>query len=70
MNNLRYYRHVKNMTREALSRATGIKTGTIKHWEDGTVELENASYINVIKVANALEVEPDKLFLSPFLQRL
>lgn len=67
MNNLRYYRHVNNMTREALSRATGIKTGTIKHWEDGTVALENASYINVIKVADALEVYPEQLFTEKLL---
>lgn len=70
MNNLKAIRQSKGIQREQLSRMTGIKTGTIKHWEDGTVELENASYSNVIKVAKALEVEPDKLFLSPFLQRL
>lgn len=62
MNKLKEIRSQKNITREALSRVTGIKTGTIKHWENGTVALEKAAYISIMKVAKALEIEPDMLF--------
>lgn len=62
MNNLKAIRQSKGIQREQLSRMTGIKTGTIKHWEDGSVSLEKAAYISIIKVAHALDIKPEKLF--------
>ena len=58
MNNLKAIRQSKGIQREQLSRMTGIKTGTIKHWEDGSVDIKNAAFISIIKISKALDVDP------------
>lgn len=58
MNNLKAIRQSKGIQREQLSRMTGIKTGTIKHWEDGSVDIKNAAFMSIIKISRALDADP------------
>lgn len=58
MNNLKAIRQSKGIQREQLSKMTGIKTGTIKHWEDGSVDIKNAAFMSIIKISKALDVDP------------
>lgn len=62
MNNLREIRQEKHLSREKLEKVAGVPARAIKAYESGQVALENASYIAVIKLAKALEVEPKDLF--------
>lgn len=61
MNNLQRIRRKAGLTREELSRETGIKTRTIVAWERSEVELIHASFINVLRLASALKVDPMEL---------
>ncbi len=63
MNYLREVRDAKRISREELEKMSGIPARAIKAYESGQVELEKASYIAVIKLAKALEVDP-KVFFS------
>ena len=65
MNKLKQIRQAKGVSREGLSKMSGVKTRSIKSWEDGQVELEKASYSAIRKIAKALEVDPDDLFIDP-----
>lgn len=64
MNNLRNIRRDKHLSREKLEIVSGVPARAIKAYESGQVDLEKASYICVIKLAKALEVEPNELFLE------
>ena len=64
MNNLRNIRKNKHLSREKLEMASGVPARAIKAYESGQVDLEKASYICVIKLAKALEVEPSALFME------
>lgn len=55
----------KRMTQRELAMKTGLTEKTIITYESNIEKLRNASYKNVEKVANALEVEIDDIFLSP-----
>lgn len=62
MNKLKEIRKDMGFTRESLADATDLTARAIKHWEDGSVPLEKAAYISVIKLADALGVDPEDLF--------
>lgn len=62
MNYLREVRDAKRISREELEKMSGIPARAIKAYESGQVELEKASYIAVIRLAKALEVEPKVFF--------
>lgn len=62
MNNLRTIRKEKHLSREKLEKASGVPARAIKAYESGQVDLMNASYGAVIKLAKALEVLPADLF--------
>lgn len=62
MNNLREIRQEKHLSREKLEKVSGVPARAIKAYESGQVALENASYISVIRLAKALEVDPKDLF--------
>ena len=64
-NKLMYLRHASGLSREGLSKVSGVKARSIKAWEDGQVELEKASYESIMKIAKALEVDPEDLFIDP-----
>lgn len=64
MNNLRNIRKNKHLSREKLEMASGVPARAIKAYESGQVDLEKASYICVIKLAKALEVDPTELFME------
>ena len=64
MNNLKQIRQEHGLSREALSKVSGVKARSIKSWEDGQVALENASYSAIKAISKALEVEPDDLFVN------
>lgn len=62
MNYLKEIRNDLRISREELEKRSGVPARAIKAYESGQVALENASYIAVIKLAKALEVEPKDLF--------
>ena len=62
MNYLREVRDAKRISREELEKMSGVPARAIKAYESGQVELEKASYIAVIRLAKALEVEPKVFF--------
>lgn len=62
MNNLRTIRKGKHLSREKLEKISGVPARAIKAYESGQVALEKASYISIMKLAKALEVEPEQFF--------
>ncbi|WP_423253210.1 helix-turn-helix transcriptional regulator [Melissococcus plutonius] len=54
----------KRMTQRELTKKTGLTEKTIITYESSIEKLRNASYKNVEKVANALDVGIDDIFLS------
>ena len=61
-NCLEEIRKSKHISREKLSRMSGVPTRAIKAYEYGQVPLHRASYIYVIQLAHSLEVKPADLF--------
>ena len=62
MNKLRDIREARHLSREKLEAVSGVPARAIKAYESGQVELEKASYIAVVRLAKALEVEPKVFF--------
>lgn len=62
MNKLREIREERHLSREKLEAVSGVPARAIKAYEYGQVKLEKASYITVIRLAKALEVEPKAFF--------
>ena len=62
MNKLREVREARHLSREKLEMVSGVSARAIKAYEIGQVALEKASYSSIMKLANALEVEPSELF--------
>lgn len=54
MTNLKRIRTSKNLTRLELSKKSGVSVRTIEGYEQGLTNINNASAINVLKLANAL----------------
>lgn len=61
---LRQIRREKDITQEELSRLTGITTRSITTYENDIKALRSASYDNLSKMADALEVAVDDIFLG------
>lgn len=57
-------RRMKRLTQKDLAEKTGITERTIITYETSVDNLRKASYENVEKIANALEVRIDQIFLS------
>ncbi len=54
----------KRLTQKDLAHASGLSERTINTYESDIDNLRNARYKNVEKVANALGVSVDEIFLS------
>lgn len=54
----------KRLTQKDLAQASGLSERTINTYESDIDNLRNARYKNVEKVANALGVSVDEIFLS------
>ena len=63
-NKLKEFRQNKGFSRAGLAKMSGVKERSIKAWEDEQVKLEKASYESIKKIAKALEVDPDSLFID------
>ncbi|QPB60529.1 helix-turn-helix domain-containing protein [Enterococcus faecalis] len=57
-------RREKRMTQKELAEKTGITERTIINYENSIESLRNAKYATVEKIANALDVTVDNIFLS------
>ncbi|WP_459904769.1 helix-turn-helix domain-containing protein [Enterococcus thailandicus] len=57
-------RRAKRMTQKSLAERTGITERTIVTYEMDVKNLRKASYENVEKIADALDVRIDQIFLS------
>lgn len=57
-------RREKRMTQKELAEKTGITERTIINYENSIEALRNAKYATVEKIANALGVTVDNIFLS------
>lgn len=54
-------RKAKHLSQIELAQLVGVSLQLIRCWEKGLVELKKASYENVMKLANVLEVDPEEL---------
>ncbi len=61
---LRQIRREKDITQEELSAITGITTRSITTYENDVQALRNASYEYLDKIAKALEIKIDDIFLG------
>lgn len=57
----------QNMSREELSKCSGVKASTIKKYEVRASDISHAAYVTVVALANALGVDPDELIEPHFL---
>ena len=57
-------RRMRRLTQKDLAEKTGITERTIITYETSVDNLRKASYENVEKIANAVEVSIDQIFLS------
>ena len=63
-NTLKVLRRFRNKTQQELSEETGITARTIQRYESSPTNLRNASYKNLVLLANALNVTVGDLFLD------
>ena len=54
----------KDITQEELAKLTGLTARTIHVYEKDVANLRNASYSNIKKLADALDVELEEIFLG------
>ena len=62
-NTLKTLRRFRGMTQEELAKETGITSRTIMSYENDVKKLRRASYENIKKLASALDVSVDYIFL-------
>ncbi|MBS6191984.1 MAG: helix-turn-helix transcriptional regulator [Enterococcus hirae] len=62
-------RREKRMTQKELAEKTGITERTIINYENSIEALRNAKYATVEKIANALGVTVDNIFLSSYSEK-
>ena len=55
------WRKSRGMTQEQLAQAVHITTRTIANYEKDPKNLYHASYANVLKIAEVLNIHPDQL---------
>lgn len=63
-NTLKTLRRFRGMTQEELAKSTGITSRTIMSYENDAEKLRKASYDTIDKLANALSVSVDDIFLD------
>lgn len=63
-NTLKTLRRFRGMTQEELAKLTGITSRTIMSYENDAEKLRKASYDTIDKLANALSVSVDDIFLD------
>lgn len=63
-NTLKTLRRFRGMTQEELAKETGITSRTIMSYENDVKKLRRASYENIKKLASALDVSVDDIFLD------
>lgn len=63
-NALKTLRRFRGMTQEELAKATGITSRTILSYENDVEKLRKASYDTIDKLANALSVSVNDIFLD------
>ena len=54
----------KDISQEELARLTNLTARTIYNYEKNVFNLRNASYSNIKKIADALDVELEEIFLG------
>lgn len=62
---LQQIRVIKNMTQKELADKSGISERSINSYEKDINRLRQAKYVNVKKLADALNVKVDDIFLNP-----
>lgn len=63
-NTLKTLRRFRGMTQEELAKETGITSRTIMSYENDVKKLRRASYEKIKKLASALDVSVDDIFLD------
>jgi transcriptional regulator with XRE-family HTH domain len=61
---LRQLRLENDLTQERLAQRTGLTLKSISNYESDVNRLRNASYANILKIANILGVEVNQIFLG------
>lgn len=61
---LKQWRALKEISRDELAQATQLTARTIYNYETDVNNLRKASYENLLKIANALEISVDDIFLG------
>lgn len=59
--NLKVHRARKNMSQQQLAEAVGVTQVAISRYEKEPATIQNASYKRVMKIAEVLDVEPNKI---------
>ncbi len=54
----------KDISQEELARLTNLTARTIYNYEKDVLNLRNASYSNIKKIADTLDVEVEEIFLG------
>lgn len=62
---LMQWRGIRGMTKRELAEKSGLTDTTIRKYENSVDELRKAKYSSLERLANALEVSVDDIFLSP-----
>lgn len=63
-NSLKTLRRFRGLTQEQLSKETGVTTRTIQNYENDIAKLRRANYETIKKLALALDVSVDDIFLD------
>ncbi|MET3634469.1 helix-turn-helix transcriptional regulator [Streptococcus porcorum] len=63
-NSLKTLRRFRGLTQEQLSKETSVTTRTIQNYENDIASLRRASYETIKKLALALDVSVDDIFLD------
>lgn len=61
---LRQWRSLRGYSQKQLSEMTGITERTIINYEKDVIKLQNAKYVTIAKIANALDIKTDNIFLG------
>ncbi|NBH30568.1 helix-turn-helix domain-containing protein [Staphylococcus warneri] len=61
---IQQWRGLKRMTRVGLARKSGVTEKTIYNYENSQKHVQNASYQTLKKIADALQIKVDNIFLG------
>ncbi|MCM3070973.1 helix-turn-helix domain-containing protein [Staphylococcus warneri] len=61
---IQQWRGLKRMTRVGLARKSGVTEKTIYNYENSQKYVQNASYQTLKKIADALQIKVDNIFLG------